>query len=98
MLIAPVATITTNTTLNITYFARFATLVGSDANSNWVTINAYQVFLYAILRALGEYLESVDLETRYDAKLDRAIDRLMTAENNARSSGGPLETLLAVAD
>lgn len=89
---APEGSATTPPQLPIGYWARFPALV-NDPDTNWLIQNYYPVYLYAMLRASGEYLQEEALEDRYAAKYDDWVfNRLPKAENRKRARGNTLQT------
>ncbi len=94
LLAYPAGTVADPYTLNLTYHARFDTVLttpADDSNTNWLFTYAYDLMLYAFLSRLGEVLQDEDLEQRYNTKAERCIETLILQENLARSSGGPRE-------
>jgi hypothetical protein len=88
MVIAAPASVTTPLSVDVNYYARFGGLV-LDADTNWLLVNHFDVYLYAALRASCEYIQEDILEDRYASKYDRAIEKQSKHENRKRFAAMP---------
>lgn len=86
--IAGPASATSPLSMDVNYYARFAGLV-SDADTNWLLTNHFDVYLYATLRAAAEYIQEDMLEDRYAAKLAEVVEELTRHENRKRYGAMP---------
>ncbi len=88
MVIAGPASVANPLSVDVNYWRRFPALT-DDADTNWLMVNHYEIYLYACLRAACEYIQEHELEDRYAAKLDRYIDDQNKLENRKRYGAVP---------
>lgn len=94
ILVYPAATASDTFDLLITYFARFTALDATDdVDSNWLTINVYDMMFYGLLKHIGAYLRDKVLEADNTAKFEEALASLVESDLWSRFAGEPLETL-----
>ena len=88
VVIASPASVSSPLDVDVNYFRRFPALT-ADPDTNWLLQNHYDVYLYATLRASAEYIQEDVLEDRYQAKYDRAVEKLQKHENRKRYTAAP---------
>jgi len=74
---------TTPTNVDLLYMARFPQLV-NDTDTNWILLNHFDLFLYAVLRAAAEWIEEDELEAKYQNRFDRITRQMGINENRKR--------------
>lgn len=93
IVIAPEPSVSDPVTLDIVYFARFATLT-ADSDTNWLLTNNYDIYLYALLMQAAIFIDDAELLARYGGLYENARQSLVDAERRARipSAGGLFST------
>ena len=76
-------------TVAIRYFARFPALT-QDADTNWLLTNAYDIYLYAVLREINQYISDDEKALYWKNEYLEAVSDLHTSNSSSRMSGGPL--------
>jgi len=89
--IAGPASVSTPVVVQINYWARLPALV-NDPDTNWLLINHYDVYLYAVLRAAAEYIQEDVLEDRYQAKYISVVTDQTRHENRKRYGAMPKQS------
>lgn len=74
--------------VDVNYWRRFPALT-NDADTNWLMVNHYDIYLYACLRAACEYIQEHELEDRYAAKFDKYTEDQNKLENRKRYGATP---------
>lgn len=82
--LAPAPTAGAPVTLDIVYIGKFDDLV-NPADSNWLLLNNYDIYLWAILEAAAIYLEDDELLLKYKGLFDVAVGELIDTERRART-------------
>lgn len=94
ILVYPAATSGDTFDLDLTYFARFAALdATSDTDSNWLTINVYDLMLYGLLMHIARYFRDKPLEADNRNSFLEALESLTESDLWSRFAGEPLEAL-----
>jgi len=86
VVIAGPASVASPLSMDVYYYARFPALV-NGADTNWLLANHYDVYLYACLRAAGEYLQEDVLEDRYATKFNVSAESLNRHELRKKFNG-----------
>lgn len=90
LVLAPQATVSDPVDILLTYFARFAALV-NDTDSNWLTINAFDLVFYAMMKHTGFFLRDETMKAEYGGMFREALDELRASDVWSRYSGEPVE-------
>lgn len=74
---------TTSTTVTVKYLAKPVAL-SDDTDTNWLLNQHFDVYLYAVLAAAGEWVQEFDLSDRYKAKYEEVVEKQNRFENRKR--------------
>lgn len=88
IVLADAPSVSSPASLDVLYHARLAAL-SAAGDSNWLSVNHYEIYLYALLFAAGEVLQEEELEARYYNKYKSRIDEFAKHENRKRYGSGP---------
>lgn len=89
--IAGPGSVATPLNLVLNYWAKFRALT-VDPDTNWLLTNHYDIYLYATLRAAGEYLQEDTLEDRYAVKYLKVVGDQNRHENRKRYGAMPKQS------
>ena len=89
LLIAPITT----GTAKLLYWKRYAAL-SDDADSNWLLLNAPQIYLQSVLVECGQRFGDGDMAATALQQYQSAVSGLMTTENRSRVSGTLLRPVM----
>jgi len=89
IVLAPAPSALAPVTLDIVYFAKFSPLVNSN-DTNWLLINNYDIYLFALLFEVATYLQDVELAGGYIDRFETGVTELERSERRARVGGSAL--------
>ena len=72
--------------LDIVYIQGYAAL-SADTDTNWVMTNAYDIYLYAVLKQGAIYLEDAELEAKYGLLFQTTKESLNREQKLSRVGG-----------
>jgi hypothetical protein len=72
------------------YYVKLTTLVGSDANVNWMLLNNPDAYVYAFMVELGLASNDAGMAQRYSTALQQAIEDMKARDKDRRWGGGAL--------
>ncbi len=88
MVIAGPASVADPLSIEVNYWRRFPALT-ADADTNWLMVNHYEIYLYACLRAACELIQEDMAEDRYSGKFDKYVEDQNKIENRKRYGAMP---------
>jgi hypothetical protein len=91
MVIAGPASVASPLSIEVNYYARLDPLV-NDTDTNWLLINHYDIYLYAMLTAAAEYLREDKLLARYESKYEKVVGKQGKHENRKRFGRMPKQS------
>lgn len=74
---------------SLTYIAQFSAL-SSDTDTNWLLLNAPEVYLWSSCYQAAIYLKDVAAAQNYLAMYQMAVKALNDSEKSAQTTGGPM--------
>lgn len=83
---APAGSVATPTDVELGYFARWLAF-DQDPDTNWLLTEHYDIYLWAMLKAAGIFLQEEGLINRYGSEFVAAKSALAKAENRKRFRG-----------
>ena len=85
--LAPAPSAGAPVTLDIVYFAQFASL-SAGTDTNWLLTNAYDVYLWAVLFAAADWDEDDVLAEKFERRFENAVLELEESDRRGRFPGG----------
>lgn len=79
----------TDASYSLLYWKAFAAF-SSDTDSNWLLLNAPEIYLWLGCREGAEYLKDFEAADRFSSKYTVALRELNLAEKNMRASGSSM--------
>lgn len=76
----------------LAYYKAFDAL-SDDADTNWLLTNAYNVYLYGVLKYVADYLKDDAQLAKWAAQYQAAVAKTNRANESSRYAGGPLKVL-----
>jgi len=82
---APAGDPTTPTSVIMQYWSELVSIITADTNA--LIVDAYDLYLFCVLREAGSYLQDAEIETRYADKYRAALQAYNLAEQRKRYAG-----------
>lgn len=84
IVLAPKPNATATVSLEVLYQSKVPRLV-NDTDTNWLLENQLDLYLYGLMKVAAGYIQSPEIEARYDGLFTRAVEQFNRSENMKRN-------------